>query len=177
MTRCQRRSCWLKALCEYGLEPSWVAGGPGEQPRAARRPALAHVVLLRGDGRRGLGAERDQLLGPDLDGLEAQAGPAAAVGEHRVEREGARIPAAEPGLDHDDDEVACRQVRDLRDGPIGFQLGHHVFGDEPGDLVVVEGEFLDVDGRAGSKARKPAMAVAGLEEHPDHRQRQRPGGG
>src|SRR5580704_19410816 len=24
-----------------------VAGGPGEQPRAARRPALAHVVLLR----------------------------------------------------------------------------------------------------------------------------------
>jgi hypothetical protein len=154
-----------------------VAGGPGEQPRAARQPALAHVVLLRGDGRRGLGAERDQLLGPDLDGLKSQAGPAAAVGEHRVEREGARIPAAEPGLDHDDDEVACRQVRDLRDGLIGLQLGHHVLGDEPGDLVVVEREFLDVDGRAGSKAREPAMAVAGLEEHPDHRQRQRPGGG
>jgi hypothetical protein len=125
--------------------------------------------LLGADRRRGFGAERDQLLGPDLDGLEPQARPAAAVGEHRVEREGARVPAAQPGLDHDHDEVAGRQVRDLRDGLIGFQLGHHVLGDKPGDLVVVEGEFPGVDGRAGGKARKPAMAVAGLEEHPDHR--------
>jgi hypothetical protein len=90
---------------------------------------------------------------------------------------GISIPAAEPGLDHDDDEVAGRQVRDLRDGLIGFQPGHHVFGDEPGDVVVVEGELPDVDGRAGSQAREPAVAVAGFEEHPDHRQRQGPGAG
>jgi hypothetical protein len=29
MTRCQRLSCWLKALCEYGLEPSWLPAVPG----------------------------------------------------------------------------------------------------------------------------------------------------
>ena len=130
-----------------------VAGDAGEQPRAPGRPALAHVVLLGPDRRRGFGAERDQLLGPDLDGLEPQARPAAAVGEHRVEREGARIPAAQPGLDHDEDEVAGRRCGICRDGLIGFQLGHHELGDEPGDLVVVEGEFLDVDDGVWQQAR------------------------
>ena len=43
-----------------GLGAVVVAGDPGEQPRAAGGPALAHVVLLGGDGRRGLGAERDR---------------------------------------------------------------------------------------------------------------------
>ena len=60
-----------------GLGAVVVAGDPGEQPRAARRPVLADVLLLGADRRRGLGAERDQLLGPDLGGLEAQARPAA----------------------------------------------------------------------------------------------------
>jgi hypothetical protein len=91
-----------------------VAGHAGEQPWAARRPAQAHVVLLGADRRRGLGAERDQLFGADLDGLETQAGPAAAVGEHRVEREGARVPAAQLRLDDDHHEVTGRDVRDLR---------------------------------------------------------------
>ena len=90
-----------------------VAGHAGEQPGTACWPALAHVVLLGSDRRRGLGAERDQLLSPDLDGLEPQAGPAAAVGEHRVEREVARVPAAQPRLDQDDHEVAGGGVRDL----------------------------------------------------------------
>src|SRR5580693_3795429 len=40
-----------------------VAGRAGEQPGASGWPALAHVVLLGCDRRRGLGAERDQLLG------------------------------------------------------------------------------------------------------------------
>ena len=109
------------------------------------------MVLLRGDGRRGPGAERDQLLGADLDGLETQAGPAAAVGEHGVERQVARVPAAQPGLDQDDHQVAGGGVRDLRDGFTGFQLCHHELGDEPGDLVVVEGKFFDVDGRGGGQ--------------------------
>jgi hypothetical protein len=42
-------------------------------------------------------------------------------------------------------------VRDFRQGLAGFQLGHHELGDEPGDLVVVEGEFFDVDGGAGGQ--------------------------
>jgi hypothetical protein len=112
----------------------------------------------------------------DLDGLEPQAGPAAAVGEHRVERQVARVPAAQPCLDQDDDEVASRGVRDLRQGLARFQLCHHELGDEPGDLVVVEGELFDVDGRVGGQPGEPAVAVAGVEEHPDHRQGQRPGG-
>jgi hypothetical protein len=29
MTRCQRLSCWMKALCEYGLEPSSLPVMPG----------------------------------------------------------------------------------------------------------------------------------------------------
>ena len=160
-----------------GLAPVVVAGHAGKQPGAARWPVLAHGVLLGADRRRGLGAERDQLFGPDLGGLKPQARPAAAVGEHRVEREVARVPAAHPGLHDDHDEVAGGGVRDLRQGLIGFQLGHHVLGDEPGDLVVVEGKFFDVDGGAGGKSGEPAVAVAGLEEHPDHRQGQRPGGG
>src|SRR5207245_799823 len=93
-----------------------VAGDAGEQPRAARRPVLADVVLLGPDRRRSLGAERDQLLSPDLDGLEAQAGPAAAVSEHWVEREAACVPAAQPGLHDDHDEVTGGGERDLREG-------------------------------------------------------------
>jgi hypothetical protein len=64
MTRCQCSSCWLKVRVR--LVAVVVAGHAGEQPRAARRPVLAHVVLLGGDGRCGLGAERDELLGADL---------------------------------------------------------------------------------------------------------------
>ena len=175
MTRCQCASCLVKALCEYGLEPSSLPAIPGNShglPPGQR----AHVVLLRGDGRRGPGAERDQLLGADLDGLETQAGPAAAVGEHGVERQVARVPAAQPGLDQDDHQVAGGGVRDLRDGFTGFQLCHHELGDEPGDLVVVEGELFDVDGRVGGQPGEPAVAMAGVEEYPDHRQGQRPGG-
>ena len=124
-----------------GLAPVVVSGHAGKQPGAARWPVLAHVVLLGTDGCRGFSAERDQLFGPDLGGLKPQARPAAAVGEHRVEREVARVPAAQPRLDQDDDEVAGGGVRDLRQGLAGFQLGHHGLGDEPGDLVVVEGEL------------------------------------
>ena len=153
-----------------------VAGDAGEQPRAARWPPLADVVLLGSDRRRGLGAERDQLLSPDLDGFEAQAGPAAAVGQHRVEREAACVPAAQPGLHDHHDQVAGSGARDLREGLIGLQLCHDELGDEPGDLLMVERELFDVDGRAGSQAWQPAMTVAGLEEHPDHRQGQCSGG-
>ena len=63
----------------------------------------------------------------------------------------ARVPAAQPGLDQDDHQVAGGGVRDLRDGFTGFQLCHHELGDEPGDLVVVEGKFFDVDGRGGGQ--------------------------
>jgi len=145
------RELFGEGAVRVGLGAVVVAGDPGEQPRAAARPALAHVVLLRGDGRRGSGAERDQLLSVDLDGLEPQAGPAAAVGEHGVEREVARVPAAQPGLDQHDHQVAGGGVRDLRDGFTGFQLCHHELGDEPGDLVMVEGKFFDVDGRGGGQ--------------------------
>ena len=152
-----------------GFVPVVVSGHAGKQPGAAGRPVLADVVLLGTDGCRGLGAERDQLFGPDLGGLEPQARPAAAVGEHRVEREVAGIPAAQPGLHDEHDQVAGSGVRDLRKRLGGFELGHHVLGDEPGDLVVVEGEFFGVDGGVGGQAGEPAVAVAGLEEDPDHR--------
>jgi DNA-binding HxlR family transcriptional regulator len=51
-------------------------------------------------------------------------------------------------------------VRDLRQSLVGLELGHHELGDEPGDLVVVEGELFDVDGRAGGQALEPAEALA-----------------
>ena len=41
-----------------------VAGDAGEQPRAARWPVLADVVLLGPDRRCSLRAERDQLMTP-----------------------------------------------------------------------------------------------------------------
>jgi hypothetical protein len=56
--------------------------------------------------------------------------------------------------------VAGRDVRDLRQSLVGLELGHHELGDEPGDLVVVEGELFDVDGRVGGQARDPAEALA-----------------
>lgn len=51
----------------------------GEQPRAAAWPDAEHVLLLGADRSRGLGVERDQLLGADLGGLEPQVKAASAT--------------------------------------------------------------------------------------------------
>jgi hypothetical protein len=154
-----------------------VSGHAGEQPGAAAWPCAEDVFLLGADRGRGLGAERDQLLGAHLGGLKPQARPADTVIQHRVERQGAGVPAAQPGLHENHDQVAGRGVRDLRQRLLGFELGHHELRDEPGYLVVVGRELFDVDHRAGRQLRQPAVPVAGLGEHPQHAQRQRPGGG
>jgi hypothetical protein len=159
-----------------GLGAVVVAGDPGEQPRAARGPVPQHVVLLGADRRRGLGAERDQLLGPDLGGLEPQARPAGAVIEGGAERQAAGVAAAQPGLDQDHDQVAGGGEREPVQGGGGLELGHHELGDEPGYLVVVVGQLFGVDDGVMGQSGQPAVAVAGVGEHPQHAERQRPGG-
>ena len=61
------------------IRPVVVAGQAREQPRAALWPVLTHVGLLVGNSGGRLGRKRDELFGPDLGRLEAQAGPAGAV--------------------------------------------------------------------------------------------------
>ena len=159
-----------------GLGAVVVAGDPWEQPRAARGPVPEHVLLLGADRRRGLGAERDQLLGADLDGLETQARPAGAVLEGGAECQAARVAAAQPGLDQDHHEVAGGGERELVQGGRGLELGHHELGDEACYLVVVVRELFGVDDGAVGQPGQPAVAVAGVGEHPEHAQPQRPGG-
>ena len=68
---------------------------------------LTHVGLLVGNSGGRLGRKRDELFGPDLGRLEAQAGPAGAVLEHRTEGQVAGVPAPEPRFYQHDDQVAC----------------------------------------------------------------------
>jgi hypothetical protein len=67
---------------------------------------LPDVLLLGTDRGGGLRAERDQQLGADLGGLEPQARPSGAVVENGVERQGAGVAAAQPGLDQHHYQVA-----------------------------------------------------------------------
>ena len=159
-----------------GLGAVVVAGDPGEQPRAARRPVPEHVLLLGADRRRCRGAERDQLLGADLDGLEAQARPAGAVIQGGAECQAAGVTAAQPGLDQDHDEVAGGGEREPVQGGRGLELGHHELGDETGHLVVVERELFGIDDGVMGQPGQPPVAVAGTGEHPEHAERLRPGG-
>ena len=165
-----------ESAVRVGLGAVVVAGDPGEQPRAARGPVLEHVLLLGADRSCRLGAERDQLLGADLGGLEAQARPAGAVIKGGAECQAAGVPAAQPGLDQDYDEVAGGGEREPVQRGGGLELGHHELGDEAGYLVVVVGELFGVDDGAVGQPGQPAVAVAGVGEHPEHAQRQRPGG-
>ena len=134
------------------------------------------MLLLGADRRCGLGTERDQLLGADLGGLEAQAGPAGAVIEGGAECQAAGVAAAQPGLDQDHDEVAGGGEREPVQGGGGLELGHHELGDEPGDLVVVVRELFGVDDSVMGQPGQPAVAVAGGGEHPQDAERERPGG-
>ena len=117
-----------------------------------------------------------ELLGADLGGLEAQAGPAGAVVEHRVERQAAGVAAAQPGLDQDHDEVARGGEREPVQGGGGFELGHHELGDEPGHLVVVGRELFDVDDGAVGQPGQPAVRWQASENTRSMLSVQRPGG-
>ena len=91
----------------------------------------ADVVLLGADGVGGLGAERDELFDADLGVVEAQARPAGAVVDDRVEREHRRVAAADAGLHQQHHEVPDASGCAAGPGCVGIlELGHDELGDE-----------------------------------------------
>lgn len=136
---------------------------------------LAVVVLLGSDSGGGLGADRDQLPGSDFEVAEAQAGTAGAVVDDRAELQGAGIAAAQAGLDQHHDHVPRRDGREAGKAGGRFELGHDELRDEPRELAGAVGEFFLVDDGIVRQPGQPVVAPAGVEEDPQHAQRQQPG--
>jgi hypothetical protein len=160
-----------------GLGSVGVVGDAGEQPGCPRRPAPPVMVLLGADGVGGLGAERDELVGADLQVVEAQARPAAAIGDDRVELQRAGVPDPKSRLDHQHDEMSCGGRGQLVEMGVRLELVHDELGHETREPVVAVGELFFVDDGIVWQAGQPAVATAGVEEPAQHRQRQQLGVG
>jgi len=158
-----------------GLGPISVVNDAGEEPRRPVRPTTAVVILLCSYGIRRFGAERDELVGADLEVVEGQAGSAGAVVDDRVEHERAGVPDAKSRLHHQNDEMARRRRRQLGKAGIALELGHHELGHEAGKPVVAVGELLFVDDGGMGQLTQPVVAAARVEEHSQHRERQQLG--
>jgi hypothetical protein len=148
----------------------------------------AAAMAGHGDGLAGLVARVDDALPvrelPAESAVRVGLGAVVVAGDSGEQPRAARGPVpehvlllgAQPGLDQDYDEVAGGGEREPVQRGGGLELGHHELGDEAGYLVVVVGELFGVDDGAVGQSRQPAVAVAGAGEHPEHAQRQRPGG-
>ena len=83
------------------------------------------------------------MLGAHLRAGEPQARPAGAVGQQRVERQGAGVGGAQAGLgdQHDEGPVGRAQACEV---VLVLELAHHVLGDEAGQAVAPAGQQLVV---------------------------------
>lgn len=93
------------------------------------------LVADRQDGALGEGKE---LVGVGFVVVKVQAGPADAVVDQRVERQGAGVGGSQPRFHQHDDEVTDGG---FEQGEVtgGFQLGHDELGHEAGQRLVPSG--------------------------------------
>ena len=127
---------------------------------------VQHVGLLGADGRRRLGAERDELLGADLGVVEAQAGPADAVVDDRVERR-ARRRRRRAGRSPSAATTRWRTVGLRSRARLASDSSWAITnsGMNLGSCVGRAADLLLVDHGVGRQAGQGAVAVAPVEEH------------